>query len=448
MQGKPPPQSRDKAKGIADAQPERSQVMFDPYLTSSHPFVTAMADNLALAYEHLLAPRQRKMKARDREHLHAILHAVFANLANAAAQGIHPPRIGVSLRASKRKLTRYDRAGFSGLPKILEAISAARRGGFSLSKSTQKGTASALTADAGLAASLARFKFRAEQFGLAEGRETIWLSRAERDYVDGTLDRELIDYADTPETLRYREEMVTINAALRGADMRMLPHDGGPPVLTSLRELHRSFNLPAGTPLGVERFDLGGRLFGGFWWQSLEKQRRRSVRLDGEPVADLDFAAMFLRLAYLEVGESPPPEGDLYAAVPGLSGWRKGVKIAANAMLFRTSRMLRLPKKARDHLPPRLSCASVRAAILAGHPALAPVFETGIGYRLMFLESQILIAAMLRLIAQGVSAVLPMHDGLMCPRSKAELVRQAMSDAAEQTVGFRLPISLKQQQEL
>jgi hypothetical protein len=446
MQGKPPPQSRDKAKGIADAQPERSEVMFDPYLTSSHPFVTAMADNLALAYEHLLAPRQRKMKARDRENLHAILHAVFANLANAAAQGIHPPRIGVSLRASKRKLTRYDRAAFSGLPKILETISAVRRGGFSLSKSTQKGTASALTADAGLAESLARFKFRAEHFGHAPGRETIWLSRAERDYVDGTLDRELIDYADTPETLRYREEMATINTALRSADTRMLP-DGGQPVLTSLRELHRSFNLTASTPAGVERFDLGGRLFGGFW-QSLEKPRRRSIRLDGEPVADLDFAAMFLRLAYLEVGESPPPEGDLYAAVPGLSGWRKGVKIAANAMLFRTSPMLRLPKKARDHLPPRLSCASVRAAILAGHPALAPVFETGIGYRLMFLESQILVAAMLRLIAQGVSAVLPMHDGLMCPRSKAELVRQTMSDAAEQTVGFRLPISLKQQQEL
>ena len=74
--------------------------MFDPYLTSSHPFVTAMADNLALAYEHLLAPRQRKMgKARDQENLKAILHAVFANLAISAAQGIHPPRIGVSLRA-------------------------------------------------------------------------------------------------------------------------------------------------------------------------------------------------------------------------------------------------------------------------------------------------------------------------------------------------------------
>ena len=52
------------------------------------------------------------MKARDKENLKAILRAVFAGLAISAAQGIHPPRIGVSLRASKRKLTRYDRAAF------------------------------------------------------------------------------------------------------------------------------------------------------------------------------------------------------------------------------------------------------------------------------------------------------------------------------------------------
>ena len=94
----------------------------------------------------------------------------------------------------------------------------------------------------------------------------------------------------------------------------MLP-DGGPPVLR--RSGSFTGALTARQTPGRERFDLGGRLFGG-WWQSLEKQRRRSIRLDGEPIAELDFAAMFLRLAYLEVGESPP-EGDLYAAVPGRS---------------------------------------------------------------------------------------------------------------------------------
>lgn len=418
--------------------------MFDPYLTSSHPFVTAAADNLAFAYEHLMAPRERKMKARDRETLKAILGAVFANLAGAAAQGIDPPSVGVALRSAKRKLTRYDRRGFSGLQLIVETIAAASpAGSFTLNKSSRKGVASTITADRGLAEALSRFRFRPDDFEQTPGRETIWLSRAERDFVDGTIDRELIDYVDTPETSRYREEMATINAALRGADVGMLP-DGGPPVLTSLRELRRCFNLPAWSPEGLERFDLGGRLFGG-WWQGLEKPRRKSIRLDGEPIADLDFSSMFLRLAYLEAGASPP-DGDLYAlGVSGLSDrrWRDGVKKTANAMMFRTTPMLRLPQDAKDDLPPGVSCAKVRAAILARHPALAPVFETGTGFRLMFLESQILVSALLRLIAEGVTAVLPMHDGLMCPRSKTDQVLQVMGDAAEQIVGYRLPITLK-----
>ena len=234
MQGKPPPQSRDMVKGIGDAQPERSEVMFDPYLTSSHPFVTAMADNLAFPYEHFWSRRKQKMRDADRESLKTILRVIVANLAKASFEGLEPPQIAVHLRAAKQKRTRYDRNGFNGLQKILETVTA-NHGGFALVKSRQKGIASALKADDSFKETMERFTFRPEHFEQAPGRETIWLAEVTgRDYVAGTVQRELIDYADTPETQRYRDEMATINEALRKADMRMLP-DGGPPVLTSLR---------------------------------------------------------------------------------------------------------------------------------------------------------------------------------------------------------------------
>ena len=79
---------------------------------------------------------------------------------------------------------------------------------------------------------------------------------------------------------------------------------------------------------------------------------------------------------------------------------------------------------------------------MAAHPGLSAVFETGIGMRLMFLESQILVATLLRLIAQGIIA-LPMHDGLMCQKSKTQIAMQAMRDAAVEITGFSLPIALK-----
>ncbi len=163
-------------------------------------------------------------------------------------------------------------------------------------------------------------------------------------------------------------------------------------------------------------------------------------------MAELDFASLFLRLAYLQVDQTPP-DGDLYAAVgSGLSSafWRDGVKQVVNAMLFQTTPMKRLPKDVKELLPPRASASTVRSAILAAHPAIEPVFERGLGLHLMFIESQILIAALLRLIRQGCPVALPLHDSILAPRSWAATVEQAMRDAAEEVVGFRLPIALKQ----
>ena len=111
-------------------------------------------------------------------------------------------------------------------------------------------------------------------------------------------------------------------------------------------------------------------------------------------------------------------------------------------MLFRSSPLVRLPEDVRKLLPLSVTATKVRAAILKAHPALAPILETGVGLRLMFLESQILVAALLRLASKEVTA-LPMHDGIMCAKSKADLVALAMEDAAEQIVGYRLPIARK-----
>jgi len=429
----------DRVGGGRYAQLARLGLMFDPWLTSTHPAVAATAASILAGYEHLSPPRRRSMKARDREALGRMLRAVVANFAYAIATGVRPPAIGMSLRASKRKLTRYDPRGFSGLPVMLEALSGPAT--FSLHKSDRKGTASALTAGQALAETLSRFRFRPEHFGQAAGRETICLARVERDFVDGTTTREPIDYSDTAETRSHRAEMEKINAALATAPLGMAP-GGGPPVFTAYRPLRRHFNLPPDSPEGTERFDLGGRLFGG-WWQDLPRTRRHAIRIAGQPVADLDFASMFLRLAYLRAGLMPPA-GDLYAGVPGLSDarWRDGVKGVASAMLFRSSPLTRLPRDLKGELPPGLSGSRVRAAILTAHSGLAGVFETGCGLGLMFTESRVLLASLRRLRDEGVAA-LPMHDGLMVARSQAGLAELAMGDASEEVTGARLPISLK-----
>jgi hypothetical protein len=419
--------------------------MFNHWLTSSHSAVDAVMEKTLAAYMQQIAPaRQQRMRDRDRQNLETTIRTVIANFAYATAINAEPPAIGISLRTAKQKLTRYDRKGFTGLPTILEALAAA--GVLTLRRSAKKGIASQIIPGGTVVESWRCCRFGPEHFGeVKEPRESIVLSKTERNYVDGTVSREPIDYADTVESRRYRAEMQRINTSLAEADLRMEP-DGGPPVLTSThRHLCRHFKLPPGEDR--QRFDLGGRLFGG-WWQGVARERRHAIRINGEPIADLDFAAMFLRLAYLSAGATPPT-GDLYAIIPGLSDsrWRDGVKKTVSAMLFRRSPLTKVPRDLREELPTGISGSRIRSAILAAHPALASVFETGIGLSLMFAESQILVAALLWLLDRRIPA-LPMHDGIMGPRSRAGAAKDAMSAASEYVTGISLPVVRKPPAEL
>jgi hypothetical protein len=250
-------------------------------------------------------------------------------------------------------------------------------------------------------------------FGLAWfrqiGGEMIIVRRVERDYASDTRRSVNVEYEDDPETSRFRDELERINAALGAAD---LSFKGGQ-ADTNQRRLRRVFNTYDQEP----RFDLNGRLNGG-WWQNLERKARHGIRIDGQPVADLDFNAMFLRLAYARAGLEPP-SGDLYAGI--LSGsqeaaHREGVKRVVNAMLALGKELERLPKGCKALLPKGTKASVLRAAILDRHAAIRDQFEVGAALSLMRTESDILVSVLLRLIGLDIIA-LPMHDGLMVRRA-------------------------------
>ena len=168
-------------------------------------------------------------------------------------------------------------------------------------------------------------------------------------------------------------------------------------------------------PLGehAQRFDRGGRLFGGFW-TNLASGRRANIRIEGERVAHLDYSSMFARLAYAHIGATPP-SGELYA-IPGLEEYRSGVKLAFNVFLFdRRGSRRKWPKDemgigvgtdADAKASPNSEAARfegllpagwestrrLRMAILGKHPALSKAFGRRLGYSLMFTQSQVLMA--------------------------------------------------------
>jgi hypothetical protein len=81
-------------------------------------------------------------------------------------------------------------------------------------------------------------------------------------------------------------------------------------------------------------------------------------------------------------------------------------------------------------LPAGWGVARTKEAILRVHPALKKAWGRGFGYRLMFIESQVLIAILQDLTARNVPA-LGLHDGRLVGVSKREVAREAMRKAAK-----------------
>lgn len=436
---------RDQVKSVRVSEFEPAVLLephtfrpFDPWLTTNRRFLHVVAENVTASYEES-APRKRRMKAQDRANLETIIKALLANVAFGIATGNDCPNITVSLRAPKRKISRYDRRGFALLPRVLEGL-ASRGSLIELRKSHQRGIASSFTPAASLASEIKRFRLGPEHFAWERGTETIRLSVSRRNFARKSKDVELIDYEDTEETVALREDMERLNGFLRTAKF-MFEHDGGPPVLTTHRDLVRHFKM---SEHDQPRFDLGGRMFNG-WWQELPSNRRHAIRINGEPIADLDFSSAFLRLAFIEAGIEAPA-GDLYARIPKVDAglYRDGIKQIVSAMLFRETPLSRIPSELKQRLPRGMTGAEIRDAVLSAFPELSDVFATGLGLRLMFRESQIMLRSLLRLAELNVPAM-NMHDGLMVQRSKADIAAREMTNAALETVGAPLPIVLKSQ---
>ena len=252
-----------------------------------------------------------------------------------------------------------------------------------------------------------------------------------------------IEYTDTERTQNLRAEVEHINQLLAQADITfdvsdaaraagrhgMMDHllllQGSSCVDLSNRRMRRIFSNGS--------WQLGGRLYGGFWQQLPRPIRLAGVRIDGERVVALDFSAMNAVLAYAEV-KAQPPDGDLYT-LQGFEDHRDGVKKLFNAMLFNTKVPIRFPKGTKQLFSHRTKAAHVTDAILRAHAPLSSIFGTGVGLSLMYRESEVLMAVLRSLGDQGVTA-LPVHDAIVVKRAEVDRGEAAMVHQFAQRTGL------------
>lgn len=234
---------------------------------------------------------------------------------------------------------------------------------------------------------------------------------------------EPLDYKETKRTTQLRREIARLNTWLRDAPICIVDQTpatiildrDGQPIEPYRRNLRRIFNNAD--------WQQGGRLFGGFWETMERTARFRLLRVMGEPVVNVDFGSLFPRLAYVRARETQP-EGDLYD-ISGDGSCRDGWKQLISALLFAERPLKQWPHDTREKLPDGISLREAVTAIKAKHAPIARLLEHGLGFELMRIESDMLIAIVTALFKQGIPA-LPLHDSVLTARSHGAAAKKVM----------------------
>ncbi len=244
-------------------------------------------------------------------------------------------------------------------------------------------------------------------------------------FVKGTCS--IMDYEDTPETITMREQMSEINEWLLQANIEFDEMLCGTWVDVTKKQLYRVFNN--GT------FEDGGRLYGGFWQYLTKHQRAKGLSINGRAIISLDYGQIAPRILYAMAGMVPDFE-DAYA-IPGLGPeWRKAIKKVTSSMLFVGQDPRKLAEDIRGAWPnQQVRLKDLVERIKSFHRPVSHLFCTKIGFKVFRMESNIMVAVLLKLKSQGIIG-LPVHDCVIVEEQHEAIAREAMQEAFRNHLGF------------
>ena len=218
-------------------------------------------------------------------------------------------------------------------------------------------------------------------------------------------------FRHTGQTRAMASEIKAINAYLN-----LQRYEGG--IFSGLRRIFNEADVPG------FNWDRGGRLYavGDESYQMMKKRDRLAMRINGEPLVELDVNASFLRVFASIVGSPLPSGNDIYV---GGGIHRDVIKAWVTATLghkgFHKRWPVRLAQDLRDkgHLTdrgPTMKQTEEAACDLLPIMRLWP--QSGLSWsKLMFKESESVLFAIRRLIFEEDTPCLPVHDSLIVPAS-------------------------------
>ncbi|KTR83855.1 hypothetical protein NS277_07915 [Novosphingobium barchaimii] len=190
-------------------------------------------------------------------------------------------------------------------------------------------------------------------------------------------------------------------------------------------------------------WNMGGRLYAvGGGYQSIERDERKLIRINGEATAEVDISASHVTILHCLM-KAPLPEGIDPYFIPGLDrepvkrfvtaaigNGRIPVRWAADAIADYGEELKKSPKQGyTGDLKKDYPFGIIKAKVSEHMPLLKRIGECPYGWAdLQYAEANILIDAMISLIDKGIPS-LPIHDSLIVPASKSLEAHNVISDS-------------------
>jgi hypothetical protein len=252
-----------------------------------------------------------------------------------------------------------------------------------------------------------------------------------------------IEFDETDITRQMRGNLRIINRALLrnwadlelptnefdGVGWLMLTDADRLPLDLSRRTLYRVFNNRS--------FEQGGRFYGA-WWQSVPREYRRLIRINGKHTVELDYRAIHPRILYALEGIACPDDPYDIGLDPK---HRDLVKEVLNKMINAPDRFMK--PEGFDSAGLAMTFAEFQALIREKHETIAKYFKTGFGLKAQFIDSQIAERVLLHFAKHDIPC-LPIHDSFIMHHGyETELdgeMRKAFREVTDQEGAIKVEV--------
>ena len=260
-------------------------------------------------------------------------------------------------------------------------------------------------------------------------------------FKDNKKDKYVVDYKDTEQTNKMRENLQIINALLdsRWIDLNVSDNDyekiaeetekkkNRSDIDFNRRRLKRIFNNNS--------FEDGGRFYHG-WWQEIPKQFRKNITIDGKRTVEVDYSSIHFRILYAEQGIDIGDD-DPYI-IEGYEDRRSQIKIALNIILNAETKEKAISAISnKDKLNINKNTAiEIYKKLEDRHPDIKKYFGSGRGIKLQYTDSQIAEQVMLNLARDNI-VCLPVHDSFVVRMSHQIDLHEEMDKAFKEIAGVQ-----------